>query len=372
MPEYTNAQSFAPTIGSKPDGILGSYLFSQRDRDYRDQLSMLQLMQEMKYKEEMAKRQEYEANAPLREKTRSAGMTTQDLLAAENMSKMDPSFIGAQRRGDIGKALEQEMKGRVASETAQGDIDSGNAANEQKQRASFLASALQQLQAVQGMPPGMKNMAWAQVLASAPANMRDKLPQQYTPGIEEGIKTALRDTAAHMQKMAQDRQAQASTERVHAADQASRSDTARYVADTSAEAKMAMAQQNDNQRKTAIRNKLARGAELTPDEQADASRDIQAEVNKSPVLAPMAKALEFLMITGDKSAEDVQKAIAKMDLVRGPEFDRLSGGRLPNPYKAKGSSFSAEQESWISRAQQTNPGMSREKIIEEGKKRGKL
>ena len=333
--EYTNAQAFAPKIGYEPDGVLGGYLFSQRERDYRDQLSMLQLMQEMKYKEEMAKRSEYEANAGLREKTRTAGMSTQDLMTAQNQSKMDPSFIGAERRGDIGKALKDEMEGRVASETAQGKIDTGNAESEYKQRASFLANALQQLQSVQGMPPGMKNMAWAQVLSSAPSNIRSQLPQQYVPGIEEGIKTALRDTAKHMQEMAKDKQAQASTAAVHAADRKSQSDTARYVADTSAEARMSTMQTNETQRKAALRNKLASGDEMSPAEQAEASRDLQAEVNKLPHLASMSKALEFMMMEGEKQPGALKNALDMLDKVRGPEFDRMSGGRLPNPYKGK-------------------------------------
>ena len=330
--EYTNALSFAPAIDFKPGGILGGALFSDRERDYRDQLSVLQLMQELKYKEEMAKQDEYARNATVREEERAYKLADfeQKGLSARSMST--PGYFASQRGLEEGRATEALAKGRVARETADGDILTSQAENRGKQRTAWLSQALQQLKQVNNLTPGMKGQMWSHIRGTAPQDIRAQLPEDYSPGMEAAMETALRDSAEQLRKMAQDKQQQTANAAVHTADRASQLEGVKYTANKALEGRMESIQTNESQRRTEIRRKLASGEEMSAAEQAEASRDLQAEVNKLPHLASMSKALEFMMMEGEKQPGTLKNALEMLDKVRAPEFDRMSGGRLPNPY----------------------------------------
>lgn len=122
----------------------------------------------------------------------------------------DPNYITEMLKGDMGKSQQETAKGKVATATADTEIEDKNAKNRSEQLQAtlqFIDQHSNLIKAAEASDPtgAAAQQAWGRMRELMPANFREQFPEMYSPQAASGmekLRTALADSVGQRQTMA--------------------------------------------------------------------------------------------------------------------------------------------------------------------------
>lgn len=341
MENYFNPNSIRPAYNWQPEGALAGQAYAEDRQRYQQTAGVQDLMQMLSLMEQQQKMEESRLDQPVKAAKRETDLSSMSLERLLNTYKSDPNFIRTMQQGEMGKANEAQARGSKLLQMLDSDVQTGLAANRAeaagnryKQLGSEIGFIHQMLPMLeQAGPPGspQSQNAYQQILQGAPPNLRNQLPQAYSPQVGTALRKSLMDSPQFLHDL--EKIAKEGENRLAVQKEANKGSA--NVASIGANAPSKM-KENDQQRFNALMKKAGSDEGLTREEASELTFALSNRIENSPSIKELSKTIDFEMMKdkGDpaRAMQNVKNAMAeKWDDLVPPQVQTIIG----NPYRKK-------------------------------------